>query len=222
MKQIVLVRHGQSEWNQKELFTGWKDVDLTSKGIDEAMNAGKKLKEHGFEFDHVYTSQLKRAIKTAHLILEEMNLLALPETKHWRLNERHYGALQGLSKVEMAKKHGEEQVLQWRRSYDTPPPALEKTEAVPYYMQGLKEYPSGESLAMTIQRVLPYWNEVIVQSIAQNQRLLIVAHGNSLRALMKHLFDINEQEILKLNIPTGSPLVVGLDSQMKGVDQKYL
>ena len=228
MKKIVLLRHGQSTWNLQNRFTGWKDVGLTEQGMAEAKKAGQLMLEEGFEFDIVYTSVLKRAIKTMWIALEEMDLMWLPVYRTWRLNERHYGALQGLNKAETAEKYGDEQVLIWRRSYDTPPPALEQDdERYPgndkrYKNLNGDEIPLTECLKDTVARFLPYWHETIVPSIQQGQNVLIVAHGNSLRALVKHLDNVDEQEIVKLNIPTGVPLVYELDDDLQAINHYYL
>ncbi len=228
MKKLVLVRHGESLWNKENRFTGWKDVPLSEKGIEEAKAAGKLLKEEGYEFDVVYTSLLKRAIKTMQLILDESDQLWLPVYKSWRLNERHYGALEGLNKAETAAQYGEEQVKVWRRSYDTPPPAIDIND--PRY-PGLdrryedmkpREIPLAECLKDTVNRFLPYWNETILPQIEMDQRVLIVAHGNSLRALIKHLDNMSEEAILALNVPTGIPLVYELDEDNKAVNRYFL
>jgi 2,3-bisphosphoglycerate-dependent phosphoglycerate mutase len=228
MHKIVLLRHGQSTWNLENRFTGWTDVDLSEVGIGEARQAGKLLREQGYDFDRVWTSVLKRAIRTAWLVLDEMDRMWLPMIPDWRLNERHYGSLQGLNKAEMASKFGEEQVRIWRRSYDTPPPPLEKSD--PRYpgkdlrYRGLKpeELPLTESLKETVARVLPCWHEVIAPAIRSGQRLLLAAHGNSLRALVKYLDNMSEKDIVELNIPTGIPLVYELDAQLKPIKHYYL
>jgi len=228
MYKIVMVRHGESVWNKENRFTGWTDVDLSEKGIEEAKKGGKILKENGYVFDVAFTSVLKRAINTLHIILAEMDLLWIPEYKHWRLNERHYGALQGLNKAEMAEKYGEEQVKIWRRSYDVPPPPLTKDD--PRYpghdprYKDLKEeeIPLCESLKDTVARVLPYWNEVIAPTIKEGKRVIIVAHGNSIRALVKYLDNISDQDIVEVNIPTGIPLVYELDENLKPINRYYL
>jgi len=228
MYKVVLLRHGESTWNQENRFTGWKDVDLTDKGKAEAAEAGRLMKEAGFTFDLAFTSVLTRAIKTLNIALEEMGQLWLPVTKHWRLNERHYGALQGLNKAETAAKHGEDQVKIWRRSYDIPPPPLSKDDERysghdPRYAS-LKpaEVPASESLKDTVARFLPYWHETIAPAITSGTRVLIVAHGNSLRALVKYLDNVGEAEIVGLNIPTGIPLVYELDDQLKPIRHYYL
>jgi len=226
--KLVLIRHGESTWNKENRFTGWTDVDLSEKGLKEAAEAGKLLKAEGYNFDIAYTSVLKRAIRTLWLIQEEMDLLWIPVSKSWRLNERHYGGLQGLNKAEMAKQYGEDQVLVWRRSYDVPPPALEKTDPRfpgndPRY-KNLKseELPLTEDLKATVARVMPYWNDTITKVIKSGKRVLIAAHGNSLRALVKHLDNIPENEIVSLNIPTGIPLVYELDENLKPIKHYYL
>jgi len=221
MTKLVLIRHGQSHWNKANLFTGWKDVDLSDQGLAEARDAGKRLKAEGFDFDICYTSVLTRAIKTLHLALEEMDRLWLPVRKSWRLNERHYGALQGLNKAETAEKYGDEQVHIWRRSYDTPPPALEPGDdrdpgADPRYANlEPGDVPRAECLKDTVERVLPYWHDTIAPDIKRGQRVIIAAHGNSLRGLVKYLDDIDNSEILKLEIPTGVPWVYDLDDDLK-------
>jgi 2,3-bisphosphoglycerate-dependent phosphoglycerate mutase len=226
--KLVLVRHGQSTWNLENRFTGWTDVDLTAQGMAEAKSGGSLLKEGGYEFDIAYTSVLKRAIKTLWIIQEEMGLEWIPVTRAWQLNERHYGSLQGLNKVEMAEKFGEEQVKIWRRSYDVPPPPLEPDdERHPRFDRryaGLKpeHLPATESLKITLERVLPYWHETIAPAIKSGKRVLIAAHGNSLRALVKYLDNIPENEITELNIPTGIPLVYELDADLKPVRHYYL
>ncbi|MFA7576799.1 MAG: 2,3-diphosphoglycerate-dependent phosphoglycerate mutase [Candidatus Muiribacteriota bacterium] len=228
MHKLVLLRHGQSTWNLENLFTGWTDVDLTERGINEGINAGKTLKQEGFVFDKVYTSVLKRAIKTNFLCLEQMDLLWLPVEKAWQLNERHYGALQGLNKADTMKKYGEEQVNMWRRSYDVPPPALEpgddRSPAKDPRYKNLSEnqIPMTESLKIALDRVIPYWNEKIAPDIKSGKKLLITAHGNSLRALVKYLDNVSEEEIVKLNIPTGMPLVYELDENLKPIKSYYL
>ncbi len=228
MYKVVFVRHGESVWNKENKFTGWTDVDLSEKGIEEAKKAGQILKKEGYSFDVAFTSVLKRAIKTLHIILEEMDLLWIPEYKHWRLNERHYGALQGLNKSEMAEKYGEEQVKIWRRSYDIPPPALTKDDPrYPGFDPMYKDVPENElplceSLKDTVARVLPYWHEVIAPTIKSGKRVIVAAHGNSLRALVKYLDDVSEKDILELNIPTGIPLVYELDESLKPINRYYL
>ncbi len=228
MKQIVLMRHGESTWNKANLFTGWTDVDLSEKGFQEAHEAGKRLKAAGFEFDECYTSTLKRAIRTLWIALDEMDKMYLPIYHNWRLNERHYGALQGLNKAETAEKYGEEQVKLWRRSFDVPPPALEETdERYPgkdprYAALDAKDIPKCESLKDTIARALPFWNEVIVPKMQTGTRILLSAHGNSLRAIVKHLNNISDEDIISLNIPTGMPLVYEFEDDMTLIRSYYL
>lgn len=228
MYKLVFVRHGQSVWNLENRFTGWTDVGLTEQGIAEAHEAGRLLREGGYDFDFVYTSVLKRAIKTMWIVMEEMGLEWLPVRRAWQLNERHYGSLQGLNKAEMAEKFGEEQVHVWRRSYDVPPPALElDDERHPRFDRryaGLKpeELPATESLKITLERVLPYWDSELAPVIKSGQRLLVVAHGNSLRAIVKYLDDISDEEIPGLNIPTGVPLVYELDDDLNVIQHYYL
>jgi 2,3-bisphosphoglycerate-dependent phosphoglycerate mutase len=225
---LVLVRHGQSTWNLENRFTGWTDVDLTEQGRIEAHAGGKILREKGFTFDIAYTSVLKRAIRTLNIIQEELDLDWIPVVRAWQLNERHYGALQGLNKSEMAVKFGEEQVKIWRRSYDVPPPALKETdERHPrfdrrYVNLTLAQLPSTESLKITLERVMPYWHSTIAPAIKSGQRLLIAAHGNSIRAIVKYLDNISEAEIPELNIPTGIPLVYELTTDLKPVTHYYL
>jgi 2,3-bisphosphoglycerate-dependent phosphoglycerate mutase len=228
MYKVVLLRHGESTWNKENRFTGWTDVDLSERGREEALEAGRLLKEGGYVFDLAYTSVLKRAIRTLWIALDVMDQMWLPTEKAWRLNERHYGALQGLNKAETADKHGEAQVKIWRRSYDIPPPALEKTDPRhpsrdPRYA-GLteSELPLTESLKDTVARFLPYWHDTIAPSIRAGRRVLIAAHGNSLRALVKYLDDISEKEIVELNIPTGIPLVYELDDNLRPLRHYYL
>jgi 2,3-bisphosphoglycerate-dependent phosphoglycerate mutase len=228
MYKVVLLRHGESTWNKENRFTGWTDVDLNEKGIEEAKASGKILKEEGFDFDIAFTSVLKRALRTLWLCLEGMDRLWIPVEKNWRLNERHYGALQGLNKAETAEKHGEEQVLIWRRSYDIPPPALEKSdERFPGNFPAYKDVdeadlPTTESLKLTVDRFLPYWFDTIAPTIKAGKKVLIVAHGNSLRALVKYLDNVSEEDIIKLNIPTGVPLVYELDNDLKPIKHYYL
>jgi len=224
----VLLRHGESVWNKENLFTGWTDVDLSEKGVAEAREAGRILKEQGFTFDLAYTSVLKRAIHTLWIALEEMGLEWIPVTNAWQLNERHYGALQGLNKSEMAVKFGEAQVKIWRRSYDVPPPALEWGDVRhPHFdprYAGLSrdELPGCESLKLTLERVLPFWHSTLAPTIKSGKRVLIAAHGNSLRAMVKYLDNISEQEIVELNIPTGIPLVYELDADLRPLKSYYL
>ncbi|OQA06677.1 MAG: 2,3-bisphosphoglycerate-dependent phosphoglycerate mutase [bacterium ADurb.Bin374] len=228
MYTVVLLRHGESTWNKENRFTGWTDVDLSEKGIEEAHKAGRILKEKGFTFDLAYTSVLKRAIRTLWITLDEMDLMWIPVHRSWRLNERHYGALQGLNKSETAAKYGDKQVLIWRRSYDTMPPALEPTDERfpghdPRYRGLAKaDLPLTESLKETVARFLPYWSETIAPVIKSGQKVLIAAHGNSLRALVKHLDNVSEAEITELNIPTGMPLVYELDAQLKPIKHYYI
>lgn len=216
--KLVLVRHGESQWNLENRFTGWTDVDLTQKGIEEAKKGGQDLKEKGFTFDVAYTSYQKRAIKTLNYILEEIDQLYLPVYKTWRLNERHYGALQGLNKAETAEKYGNEQVHIWRRSFDVAPPKLEDgDERLPendVRYANMTDLPRGESLKDTIDRVLPYWNETISKDIQEGKDVIIAAHGNSLRALIKYLLNISDNDILGLNLPTGKPLIFELDKDL--------
>jgi 2,3-bisphosphoglycerate-dependent phosphoglycerate mutase len=228
MYKIILLRHGQSTWNLENRFTGWTDVDLSEQGVKEARDAGKLLREEGYEFDLVYTSVLKRAIRTMWIALDELDQMWLPVIRHWRLNERHYGGLQGLNKAETAAKHGAEQVKIWRRSYDTPPPPLEESdERYPgkdrrYADLTKNELPLTESLKDTVARFVPYWQETIAPQVKAGKRVLIVAHGNSLRALVKHLDNMSEAEILELNIPTGIPLLYELDKDLKPIRHTYL
>jgi 2,3-bisphosphoglycerate-dependent phosphoglycerate mutase len=228
MYTVVLLRHGQSTWNQENRFTGWKDVDLSEQGRAEARDAGRLMKEGGYAFDIAFTSVLKRAIKTLGIALDEMDQLWIPVTKHWRLNERHYGALQGLNKAETAAIHGEDQVKIWRRSYDIPPPPLTRDDERylgkdPRYA-GLSEteFPLSESLKDTVARFLPYWHEAIAPAVKSGQRVLVAAHGNSLRALVKYLDNVGDREIVELNIPTGIPLVYELDDHLKPIRHFYL
>ena len=225
MHRLVLLRHGESGWNRENRFTGWTDVDLSGQGVEEASAAGRLLRAQGFAFDLAFTSVLKRAIRTLHLALEELDQLWIPVEKNWRLNERHYGALQGLNKSETAAKFGEAQVLAWRRSYDTPPPALERGDSRdasgdPRYA-GV-QVPATECLKDTVARVIPYWESAIGPAIRGGRRVLVAAHGNSLRALVKHLDAIGDAEIVGLNIPTGVPLVYELDSGLRPLRHYYL
>ena len=228
MFKLVLVRHGQSAWNLENRFTGWTDVGLTEQGMAEAREAGRLLREGGFEFDVAYTSVLKRAIKTLWLALEEMDTEWLPVIRAWQLNERHYGNLQGLNKAEMAEQFGEEQVHIWRRSYDVPPPPLDPDDKRHprfdrrYADLTPEQLPATESLKITLERVLPYWHEVLAPEIKAGKRLLIAAHGNSLRAMVKYLDNISDDEITGLNIPTGVPLVYELDNELKAIKSYYL
>lgn len=226
--KLVLLRHGESLWNKENKFTGWTDVDLSEKGRQEAAQSGKLLLSEGYTFDVAYTSVLKRAIRTLWITLDEMDLMWIPVIRNWKLNERHYGDLQGLNKSETAKKFGEEQVLEWRRSYDTPPPVLTRDdERYPGHDPRYKgipadELPVTESLATTIDRVIPYWEQVISPDVKQGKKVIIAAHGNSLRAMVKYLDDIAEEKIVKLNIPTGIPLVYELDDNLKPIKNYYL
>jgi len=225
--KLILLRHGESDWNRENRFTGWTDVDLSERGVEEARAAGRVLKAEGYRFDIAYTSVLKRAIRTLWLVLDEMDQVWLPVEKTWRLNERHYGALQGLNKAETAAKFGESQVLVWRRSYDTPPPALERNDPrhpsndQRYAGLAPNELPLTECLKDTVSRVLPYWYGSIAPAIRGGKRILIAAHGNSLRALVKYLEGISDADIVGLNIPTGIPLVYELDSDLKPVKPHY-
>lgn len=225
MPTLVLIRHGQSSWNLENRFTGWWDVDVIEKGVEEARAAGRLMAEKGLDFDQCFTSLQTRAIKTLHLALEEMHRLWLPVEKDWRLNERHYGGLTGLNKAETAEKHGEAQVHIWRRSFDVPPPPLEPGSA--YDLSQDRRYagidiPATESLKDTIARVLPYWEARIAPALRDGQRVLISAHGNSLRALVKHLSGIPDDEITTLEIPTGQPIVYELDDTLAATDRYYL
>ncbi|EKZ5135624.1 2,3-diphosphoglycerate-dependent phosphoglycerate mutase, partial [Listeria monocytogenes] len=216
--KLVLIRHGQSEWNKLNLFTGWHDVDLSQEGVVEAMTAGKRIKEAGLEFDVAFTSVLTRAIKTLNYVLEESDQMWVPVHKSWRLNERHYGALQGLNKQETAEKYGADQVQKWRRSYDTLPPLLEENDERQakndrrYQLLDTHAIPSGENLKVTLERVIPYWMDTIAPEIKEGRRVVIAAHGNSLRALVKFLEGISDDEIMDLEIPTGVPLVYELNA----------
>jgi 2,3-bisphosphoglycerate-dependent phosphoglycerate mutase len=228
MKQLVLLRHGESIWNKENRFTGWTDVGLSERGIEEAVAAGRTLREQGFAFDVAFTSVLKRAIKTLWIVLEEMDLMWIPIHNSWRLNERHYGALQGLNKAETAAKHGLEQTQLWRRSYDVPPPPLPPDDPrhprydPRYRSLRPEELPATESLKDTVQRFLPYWHERIAPALHAGQRVIIAAHGNSLRALVKYLDRISDAEIVGLNIPTGIPLVYELDDDLQPLRHYYL
>jgi len=228
MHKLVLIRHGESTWNLENRFTGWTDVDLTPTGVSQAMSAGQLLKAEGYDFDIAYTSVLKRAIHTLWYVLDAMDRTWLPVVKSWRLNERHYGALQGLNKADMAKQYGDAQVLVWRRSYDTPPPALEPTDARcergdrRYAGLAPEQVPLTECLKDTVARVLPCWNERLAPAIRSGQRVLIAAHGNSIRALVKYLDGISDEAIVNLNIPNGIPLVYELDAELKPIKSYYL
>ncbi len=226
--KLVLIRHGESAWNLENRFTGWKDVDLSPKGIEEAKAAGKILKEMNLVFDVAYTSYLKRAIKTLNIVLEEMDELYIPVYKSWRLNERHYGALQGLNKAETAKKYGDEQVHIWRRSFDIAPPSIDKDSE--YYPKSDRRYadlpdseiPLGESLKDTIARVLPYWHSDISKSLQEGKNVIVAAHGNSLRALIKYLLNISNEDILNLNLVTGKPMIFEIDKDLKVISAPEL
>jgi len=224
--KLVLCRHGQSDWNLKNLFTGWTDVDLTEKGIGEAVAAGKLLTELGYTFDIAYTSVLKRAIRTLWLMLDEMDRMWIPVVRDWRWNERHYGALQGLNKAETAAKYGDEQVHIWRRSYDIPPPELESDDerhpAHDARYAGIENLPATESLATTLERVVPCWEQTIAPDLRAGKNVLIAAHGNSLRALVKMLDDVSDDEITGFNIPTGVPLAYDLDETLKPISSEFL
>jgi 2,3-bisphosphoglycerate-dependent phosphoglycerate mutase len=224
--KLVLCRHGQSDWNLKNLFTGWTDVDLTELGRQEAIDAGRNLRERGFEFDIAYTSVLKRAIRTLWLMLDELDEMWIPVLRDWRLNERHYGALQGLNKAETAAKYGDEQVLVWRRSYRTAPPPLDATDKRhPLHDKryaGIANVPATESLATTLERVEPCWNELIVPQLKAGKNVLIAAHGNSLRALVKMLDKVSDDDIVGFNIPTGIPLVYELDDSLQPLSREFL
>ena len=227
MPKLALIRHGQSQWNLENRFTGWVDVDLTPEGENQASQAGALLKAAEIKFSHAFTSYQTRAIRTLWLALREMNACYLPESKSWRLNERHYGALTGLDKAETAKKHGDEQVKIWRRSYDIAPPPLAKTDPnhpshdLRYADVSPADLPDSESLKMTLERVIPYWERAIVPAL-HGGNVLIAAHGNSLRAIVKHLFGLDEDEIMQVEIPTGNPLLIDLDDNLKPTSAKYL
>ena len=228
MKKLILLRHGESTWNNENRFTGWTDVDLSPRGLEEARKSGRLLRENGFTFDIAYTSVLKRAIRTLWIALDEMDQMWIPVNLSWRLNERHYGALQGLSKIETAMEYGEEQVLIWRRSYDIRPPALTREDDRypgfdPRYRSLAKQdIPLTECLQDTVARFLPYWNETIAPQVQRGQRVLIVAHGNSLRALVKYLDNLSNEDVLELNIPTGVPLVYELNDNLRPLRNYYL
>jgi 2,3-bisphosphoglycerate-dependent phosphoglycerate mutase len=228
MKKLVLLRHGESVWNQSNRFTGWTDVDLTEQGRTEAAEAGRTLKKEGFVFDLAHTSVLKRAIRTLWIVLDEMDLMWIPEVRSWRLNERHYGALQGLDKAETAERHGMEQVHLWRRSYDVPPPPLSPDDERhpgrdPRYRDvPASELPLTESLKDTVARFLPYWKDAIAPDVAAGKRVLVAAHGNSLRALVKYLDGLSNEEVLELNIPTGIPLVYEFEDDLTPIRRYYL
>lgn len=226
--KLVLLRHGESVWNKENRFTGWTDVDLSEKGIEEAQNAGKLFKKEGYVFDVAFTSVLKRAIRTLWIAMDEMDLMWIPVYRSWRLNEKHYGVLQGLNKAETAREHGEEKVLLWRRSYDVRPPALDKKDKRhpmhdPKYADlAEKDIPATECLKDTVLRFLPYWRDAIEPVLKSGKRIIISAHGNSLRALAKHLDGISDEDIVKLNIPTGIPLIYEFDKNLKPVKHYYL
>jgi 2,3-bisphosphoglycerate-dependent phosphoglycerate mutase len=228
MYKLVLIRHGESTWNLDNRFTGWTDVDLTDTGIEQAKNAGRLLKAEGYDFDVAYTSVLKRATRTLWHVLDEMDRTWLPVVNSWRLNERHYGALQGLNKAEVAKQYGDDQVLVWRRSYDTPPPALEASDPrceradVRYAKLQPNQIPLTECLKDTVARVLPFWDEALAPAILKGKRLVVAAHGNSIRALIKYLDNISDDDIVGLNIPNGIPLVYELDENLKPIRHYYL
>ena len=226
--ELVFIRHGFSEWNAKNLVTGWRDVNLTERGVEEAKAAGKKLFEKGYEFDIAFTSVLTRAIKTCNIVLEESHQLWIPQVKNWRLNERHYGALQGLDKKATAEQYGDEQVHIWRRSYDISPPDLDPKD--PNSAHNDRRYanspfdvvPNAENLKLTLERVLPFWEDQIAPAMLSGKRVLVVAHGNSLRALAKHIIGISDAEIMDFEIPTGQPLVLKLDDKLNYVEHYYL
>nr|WP_297352569.1 2,3-diphosphoglycerate-dependent phosphoglycerate mutase [uncultured Caldimonas sp.] len=228
MYKLVLIRHGESTWNLENRFTGWTDVDLTPTGVEQAKQAGRLLKAEGYDFDVAYTSVLKRAIWTLWHTLDQMDRTWLPVVHSWRLNERHYGALQGLNKADMAKQYGDEQVLIWRRSYDTPPPALDANDPrgqrqdVRYAKLNPEDVPLTECLKDTVARVLPFWNDSIAPAIKSGKRIVIAAHGNSIRALVKYLDNISDNDIVGLNIPNGIPLVYELDADLKPIKHYYL
>jgi 2,3-bisphosphoglycerate-dependent phosphoglycerate mutase len=228
MYKLVLIRHGESSWNLENRFTGWTDVDLTPTGVDQAKNAGKLLKAEGYEFDVAYTSVLKRATRTLWHALDEMDRTWLPVVHSWRLNERHYGALQGLNKADTAQKYGDAQVLVWRRSYDTPPPALEASDPrseradILYAKLKPEQIPLTECLKDTVERVLPFWNEAMAPAIKAGKRIVVAAHGNSIRALIKYLDNIGDDDIVGVNVPNGIPLVYELDADLKPIRHYYL
>lgn len=228
MYKLVLVRHGQSTWNKENRFTGWTDVDLTEQGVAEAHEAGKTLLREGYEFDIAFTSVLKRAIRTLWIVLDELDCMWLPVERNWRLNERHYGALQGLNKAETAAKHGDDQVFIWRRSYDVPPPELDRDDKRHpgndrrYASMSEEELPKTECLKDTYNRCIPYWHDTIAPTIKSGKRVLIAAHGNSMRALIKFLDDISDDEIPSVNVPTGIPLVYELNEDLKPIKHFYL
>jgi 2,3-bisphosphoglycerate-dependent phosphoglycerate mutase len=228
MKSIVLLRHGESVWNKENRFTGWTDVDLSEKGVEEAREAGRLIKDAGFDFDIAFCSVLKRAIRTLWIVLEELDRMWIPQELSWRLNERHYGALQGLNKAEMARKFGEEQILAWRRSYDVPPPALELNDPrIPandqrYHDVPPAELPLTECLKDTVARFVPYWSDRIAPQVQAGKRVIVAAHGNTIRALIKYLDNVSEKDIVSLNIPTGIPLVYELRDDLRPIRSFYL
>lgn len=228
MHRLVLIRHGESTWNKENRFTGWTDVDLTEQGVREAKAAGRALRKSGFQFDVAYTSVLRRAVRTLWQVLDEMEQMGIPVRHEWRLNERHYGALQGLNKAETAQKYGDDQVLQWRRSFDVPPPALDAQDASitngdrRYANVAPEDMPMTECLKDTIERVLPLWSGAIAPDILSGKHILVVAHGNSIRSLVKYLDDISDSDIVGLNIPNGVPLVYDLDAELKPIQSSYL
>ena len=229
MPYLAMIRHGESDWNRENRFTGWVDVDLSETGVAQAERGGDLLRAEGIEFDHTFTSVLKRAIRTLWITLDRMDRMWLPQTTNWRLNERHYGGLQGLNKAETAAKHGDEQVHIWRRSFDVPPPPLELTTTrctpatIPATATCRAELlPATESLKITLDRVMPYWDEAIAPQLHEGRNVLIAAHGNSLRALAKHLFGIGDQEIIGLEIPTGNPILLDLDTRLVPITARYL
>ncbi len=226
MTYLALLRHGQSQWNLENRFTGWVDVDLSPRGEEEALLAGRLLAQSGVPFDKMHTSVLTRAIRTGNIALEQAKLIWLPVEKSWRLNERHYGALTGLNKAETAEKHGAEQVKIWRRSYDTPPPPLEPGGEFDFSKDrryaGVSDLPRTESLKTTLERVLPYWNDSIAPDLKAGKHLIIAAHGNSLRAIMKHLFEMSDDAVVSLEMPTGNPLLIELDASLKPLSARYL
>lgn len=228
MKKLILIRHGESDWNKQNRFTGWTDVDLSEKGENEAREAGKRMKEAGISFDIAYSSVLKRAIRTQHILQEETDLLWVPEVHNWRLNERHYGALQGLNKAETAQKYGDDQVHIWRRSFNITPPLLEPDDercaSMEAKYKGIEPaiIPLGESLEITIERVLPFWQDYIAPSLLEGKAVLVTAHGNSLRALIKYLDNISDDDIANLEIPTGVPLIYELDDNLRPTNHYYL
>ena len=228
MYKLVLIRHGESTWNLENRFTGWTDVDLTDTGVEQARNAGRLLRAEGYDFDIAYTSVLKRATRTLWHVLDEMDRTWLPVVNQWRLNERHYGALQGLNKAETAREYGEAQVLAWRRSYDVPPPALDAQDPrcergdIRYARLKPEQIPLTECLKDTVARVIPFWNEALAPALKSGKRLVVAAHGNSIRALIKYLDQVSDQDIVNLNIPNGIPLVYELDAELKPIRHYYL